>query len=130
MDIKKKLRQYNYTLSDIAHSLNVTQQAISQQVRTGTLPVRRLQDIAHIVGCTAADLLSDDTTDNTPAATPNFAALISYRGRCYQPRNVRELLQLAQRLSDDTTANIDADTSTTANDWQPIRRRQTTTADE
>ena len=124
MDLKKKLKHYNYTLSDVAAALGISQPAISQQVRTGTLSMRRLQDIAAVVGCTAADLLADD--EGGPGATTpgpdNFAALISLGGRNYTPATVDELRQLADRLVADRAA-AGTDAAPTAPTDPPRRRR-------
>ena len=121
MSIKKQIQQRGYTLSQVAAALSISQQALSQQCARDAIPVHRLQDIAAVVGCTAADLLADD--DQPAASGPdNFAALVSYRGRNYTPATVDELQQLADRLAADrATAGTDA-APTTPTD--PPRRRR------
>lgn len=123
MSIKIQIQQRGYTLAHVAAALGISQQALSQQLARNAIPVRRLQDIAAVVGCTAADLLADDD-DQTAAAGPgNFAALVSYHGRNYTPATVEQLQQLADRLAADQTA-AGPDATTTTPPTAPPRRRR------
>ena len=124
MDIKKNIKQRGSTVADVAAALGVSRQALGYQLAAETVPLRRLQDIAHIIGCTPADLLSegnDTPTADGPTTTTDFAALVVVGGRTYQPGDIGELLQLAQQL---TELQQVTNEQTAAADWQPVRRRR------
>ena len=123
MSIKKNIQLRGCTLSTVAAALGISQQALSQQLARDAIPVRRLQDIAAVVGCTAADLLADDDDQTAASGPDNFAALVSYRGRNYTPATVGELQQLADRLAADHAAAATDATTTTPPTTPPRRRR-------
>lgn len=94
MDIKKYIKNKGFTLSAVAARLNISQQALSEQIKNGTIAAKRLQDIADIIGCSVADLVTDAPADSCD----DFAALVHCGGVGYTPRTLEELRALVQRL--------------------------------
>lgn len=63
MDIKKRIKERGFTISEVAKQLGVFQPTLTQQL-TGNPTVKRLQEIADIIGCTLPELVADDEDNN------------------------------------------------------------------
>lgn len=63
MDIKKRIKERGFTISEVARQLGVYQPTLTQQL-TGNPTVKRLQEIADIIGCTLPELVADDEDNN------------------------------------------------------------------
>ena len=94
MDIKKIIKSKGFTLSAVAARLNISQPALSEQINSGTIAAKRLQEIANIIGCSVSDLVADDLG----TICDDFAALVHCGGVNYTPHNVDDLAALAARL--------------------------------
>ena len=57
-DIKKRIRECGFTTQQIAESLGISQQAVSQAIN-GNPSLSRLEQIASAIGITVSELVSD-----------------------------------------------------------------------
>ena len=57
-DIKKKIRECGFTTQQIAESLGISQQAVSQAIN-GNPSLSRLEQIASAIGITVSELVAD-----------------------------------------------------------------------
>lgn len=65
MDIKRKIKEQGFSISQVAEALGVSQPSLSQQIAKGdSLSLSRLKEIASIIGTTATDLLEEDTANS------------------------------------------------------------------
>ena len=58
-DIKKRIRECGYTTQQIAESLGISQQAVSQAIN-GNPSLSRLEQIAGAIGITVSELVADN----------------------------------------------------------------------
>ncbi len=58
-DIKKKIRECGFTTQQIAESLGISQQAVSQAIN-GNPSLSRLKQIASVIGITVSELVADN----------------------------------------------------------------------
>ena len=58
-DIKKKIRECGFTTQQIAESLGISQQAVSQAIN-GNPSLSRLEQIAGAIGITVSELVADN----------------------------------------------------------------------
>ena len=70
MDIKKKIKQCGFTISEVAAkmpaqdgSFGITQSGLSKII-SGNPTITRLESIAEILGISVAELISDDESGN------------------------------------------------------------------
>lgn len=59
MDIRKRIKERGFTISEVAKRLDVAQPTLTQQL-TGNPTVKRLQEIADIIGCSLSELVAND----------------------------------------------------------------------
>lgn len=67
MDIRKRIKERGFTISEVAKRLNVAQPTLTQQL-TGNPTVKRLQEIADIIGCSLSELVASDEDKGTLSA--------------------------------------------------------------
>ncbi len=58
-DIKKRIRECGFTTQQIAESLGISQQAVSQAIN-GNPSLSRLEQIASSIGITVSELVADN----------------------------------------------------------------------
>ena len=58
-DIKKKIKELGFTTQQIAESLGISQQAVSQAIN-GNPSLSRLEQIAGAIGITVSELVADN----------------------------------------------------------------------
>lgn len=58
-DIKKRIRECGFTTQQIAESLGISQQAVSQAIN-GNPSLSRLEQIASAIGITVSELVADN----------------------------------------------------------------------
>ncbi len=89
-DIKKAVKQKGYTLKTIAECLDISLPALSQQIKDNTIALRRVQEIADIIGCPLSDLIDDKIND--------FASYIRYKGIHYTADNIKEFFKQVEEI--------------------------------
>lgn len=90
-DLKKAIKQKGYTLKAIAECLDITLPALSQQIKENTIALRRVQEIADIIGCPLSDLIGGKDND--------FTAYIKCNGIHYTANSLDELNKIVGDLN-------------------------------
>lgn len=70
-DIKKAIKAKGVTLRYVAQQLDIQPATLTQQINENTIAVRRVQQIADIIGCPLTDLLADDNTSALTLSCPH-----------------------------------------------------------
>ena len=63
-DIKKAIKAKGVTLRYVAQQLDIQPATLTQQINENTIAVRRVQQIADIIGCPLTELVADDEDNN------------------------------------------------------------------
>lgn len=69
MDIKSVMKKYGENTYTIAEKLNIKQPSVMQYIN-GNPTVKKLEDLARVIGCSPAEFFSDWQTDAAPAPSP------------------------------------------------------------
>lgn len=98
MDIKKKIQQKGFTISQVASLMTdkkggkgVTQSTLSQMI-AGNPTIDKLREIAGIIGVPVAELVSD---------SQGITALVRKGDDYYQANTVEELESIVARLKNE-----------------------------
>lgn len=70
MNIKKVIKAHGFTMKSVADSLGITLAALSQ-IASGNPSVKRLQEIADIIGVSLSELVSDESEKQTFIICPH-----------------------------------------------------------
>lgn len=70
-DIKKAIKAKGVTLRYVAQQLDIQPATLTQQINENTIAVRRVQQIADIIGCPLTDLLADADTTTITLSCPH-----------------------------------------------------------
>lgn len=70
MNIKKVIKAHGFTMKSVADSLGITLAALSQ-IASGNPSVKRLQEIADIIGVSLSELVSDESEKETYIICPH-----------------------------------------------------------
>ena len=70
MNIKKVIKAHGFTMKSVADSLGITLAALSQ-IASGNPSVKRLQEIADIIGVSLSELVSDESEEQTFIICPH-----------------------------------------------------------
>lgn len=70
MNIKKVIKAHGFTMKSVADSLGITLAALSQ-IASGNPSVKRLQEIADIIGVSLSELVSDESEKETFIICPH-----------------------------------------------------------
>lgn len=62
MNIKKVIKAHGFTMKSVADSLGITLAALSQ-IASGNPSVKRLQEIADIIGVSLSELVADEASE-------------------------------------------------------------------
>ncbi len=60
MDLKKAIRAHGSTISACADYLGITQPSLTEQIKNGTIGLKRVELIAKFIGCSLSELVSSD----------------------------------------------------------------------
>lgn len=71
MDLKEAIRRKGYTISACAEYLGITQPSLTEQIKNGTIGIKRVEMIANYIGCPLSDLVSDDGNNNLSGVCPH-----------------------------------------------------------
>lgn len=63
IDIKKAIKDKGQTISAVADKLGITQGSLSLQIKNGTMTLQRADEIAKALGCSLAELVSDNNNE-------------------------------------------------------------------
>lgn len=63
MNIKQTIKDYGFTISEVAQKLGCSQSALSQSISTNPT-TSRLREISAIIGCKMSDFFSDEESSN------------------------------------------------------------------
>lgn len=64
MDLKKAIRAHGSTISACADYLGITQPSLTEQIKNGTIGLKRVELIAKFIGCSLPELVTDDNDNN------------------------------------------------------------------
>ena len=59
-DIKKAIKAHGWTLAKVSKALGIAPPSLTQQITENTIALRRVQEIADIIGCSLSELVADD----------------------------------------------------------------------
>lgn len=62
MNIKKVIKAHGFTMKSVADSLGITLAALSQ-IASGNPSIKRLQEIADIIGVSLSELVADEASE-------------------------------------------------------------------
>lgn len=91
MDIKRAIKDKGGTISACAKFLGISQPALTEQIKNGTLGVKRLEQIAQYLGCDTSELVGDEI-DN------GFVSFIRYKGIHYTADNIKEFFKQVEEI--------------------------------
>ena len=69
IDLKKVIKRYGITQSDLANRWGVYQSAVSQMLSGGKISIDKLYDIADACGCTLSELVAEELCEHATSLT-------------------------------------------------------------
>lgn len=95
VNFKKKIQAHHATISSVAKALGITQSALSQQINNKSITLEKTKEIAHIIGCSLSELVSDNEKGLT--------ALVEYNSKLKSAHSLQELKDIVAEIEQDDT---------------------------
>jgi transcriptional regulator with XRE-family HTH domain len=90
-DIKKAIKAHGWTLAKVSKALGIAPPSLTQQITENTIALRRVQEIADIIGCPLSELIGGKDND--------FTAYIKCNGIHYTADSLAELNKIVEELN-------------------------------